>query len=205
MMKSRRAFPWMVGLVFLLAATRAEAHAVFSTRGPFIGGIKHFFLSLDDVLAALALGIVAAQNLAKAGNKVFWALPTAWLLGGLAGLAFNEPVRAAELLSAASLLIGGLLAALSLALPASLVLALAVLLGGMHGFLNGVAMQPETFGAGLSQLGGIVASAAFAAIYPSTLLEIFKQPWTRIVARVLGSWIAATGLLLIGWTLRVKK
>ena len=197
--------PWIGVLAFLLAASRAEAHAVFSTRGPFIGGVKHFFLSLDDVLAALALGIVASQNVAQAANKVFWALPAAWLLGGLAGLAIGEPIPAAEILTAASILAGGLLAALSLTLSVSLVFLLALLMGALHGLLNGAAMQPDSFGAGLSQLGGIVASVALAAIYPSTLLEIFKQPWARIVARVLGSWIAATGLLLIGWTLRVKK
>ena len=29
-----------------------------------------------------------------------------------------------------------------------------------------------------------------------------KAFWMRIAVRVLGSWIAATGLLLIGWSLR---
>jgi hypothetical protein len=28
-----------------------------------------------------------------------------------------------------------------------------------------------------------------------------RMPWTRIAVRVTGSWIAATGLLLLGWTL----
>ena len=205
MLSSRRVLPWIAGLAFLLAATRAEAHAVISTRGPFIGGVKHFFISLDDVLAALALGIVASQCVAKAANKIFWGLPAAWLLAGVGGLSSNQPVAAAEIFSAGSLLVVGVLAATSLTLSARLTLLLAVLTGGLHGFLNGAAMQPATFGAGLWQLLGIGASVAFVAVYPSTLLEIFKQSWTRIVARVLGSWIAATGLLLIGWTFRLKK
>ena len=199
---SRRVLPWVGGVAFLVIATRAEAHAVFSTRGPFIGGIKHFFLSLDDVLVALALGIVASQNASRAANKVFWALPLAWLLGGVAGLASDRPVQSAEILTAASILLVGLLAAISLTLRPWLVLVLTALMGALHGFLNGTAMHPESFGAGLSQLGGIMASVALTALYPSTLLEIFKQHWTRIVARVLGSWIAATGLLLIGWFFR---
>jgi urease accessory protein len=28
-----------------------------------------------------------------------------------------------------------------------------------------------------------------------------RAPWTRIAVRVAGSWVAATGLLLLGWTL----
>jgi hydrogenase/urease accessory protein HupE len=202
---SRRALSWIAVLAFLGAATRVEAHAVFSTRGPFIGGVKHFFLSLDDVLAALALGLVASQNISKSANKVFWGMPCAWLLAGMAGLIVNRPLSSGEILSAGSLLVGGVLAALSLTLSGRMALLLAALMGALHGFLNGVAMQPATFGAGVSQLLGIGACVAFVAIYPATLLEIFKQPWLRIVARVLGSWIAATGLLLIGWTLRLKR
>jgi len=29
-----------------------------------------------------------------------------------------------------------------------------------------------------------------------------RPPWTRIAVRVVGSWIAAIGLLLLGWGLR---
>jgi len=29
-----------------------------------------------------------------------------------------------------------------------------------------------------------------------------KAPWQRVVVRVAGSWIAAIGLLLLGWSLR---
>jgi hypothetical protein len=28
-----------------------------------------------------------------------------------------------------------------------------------------------------------------------------QRPWTRIVVRVAGSWVAAMGLLLLGWAL----
>jgi hypothetical protein len=29
-----------------------------------------------------------------------------------------------------------------------------------------------------------------------------RQPWTRIAVRVVGSWIAASGLLMLGWATR---
>ncbi len=34
------------------------------------------------------------------------------------------------------------------------------------------------------------------------LVVSLKVFWARIAIRVLGSWIAATGLLMLGWTLR---
>ena len=191
--------------VFILGATRAEAHSVISTNGPVIGGVKHYFISLDDVLVTLALGIVASQNVSGAANKVFWALPCAWLLSGLLGLATNQSVPAAEIFSAGSLVAIGILAAVSPTLTPRLVFVLTLLVGALHGYLNGAAMHPATFGAGFWQMVGISVSVAFVAIYPATLMDIFKQQWARIVARVLGSWVAAVGLLLIGWTLRLKK
>jgi hydrogenase/urease accessory protein HupE len=188
-----------------LVATRAEAHSVISTNGPFIGGVKHFFISLDDVLVTLALGIVASQNAAKAANKVFWALPCAWLLAGLVGVWSNQSVPYGDILSAGSLLVVGVLAAMSPSLSPRWVFLLTLLVGALHGYLNGAAMHPATFGAGFWQMLGISGSALFVGIYPATLSDLFKQQWARIVARVLGSWIAAAGLLLIGWTLRLKK
>jgi hypothetical protein len=32
-----------------------------------------------------------------------------------------------------------------------------------------------------------------------------RQPWSRIAVRVLGSWIAASGLLMLGWAMRATR
>ena len=32
-----------------------------------------------------------------------------------------------------------------------------------------------------------------------------RQPWTRVAVRVFGSWIAASGLLMLGWALRATR
>jgi urease accessory protein len=31
-----------------------------------------------------------------------------------------------------------------------------------------------------------------------------RRPWTRIAVRVAGSWVTATGLLLLGWALKAS-
>ncbi len=43
----------------------------------------------------------------------------------------------------------------------------------------------------------------FVVVALATALVVsLTRPWTRIVVRVAGSWIVATGLLLMGWWLR---
>jgi hypothetical protein len=32
---------------------------------------------------------------------------------------------------------------------------------------------------------------------------VLRATWARVVVRVAGSWIAAIGLLMLGWTVRV--
>jgi hypothetical protein len=69
----------------------------------------------------------------------------------------------------------------------------------LHGWLNGAGIAA----AGREVLGlvGIVAAVfALSALVSAAALRIVL-PWARIALRVAGSWIAAIGLLLLGWTL----
>jgi hypothetical protein len=36
----------------------------------------------------------------------------------------------------------------------------------------------------------------------SALVIKLRPPWTKIAVRVIGSWIVASGLLLLGWAAR---
>ena len=47
----------------------------------------------------------------------------------------------------------------------------------------------------MSTLFVVVALAA-------ALVVALRAPWARIAVRVAGSWIAAIGLLLLGWSFR---
>jgi hydrogenase/urease accessory protein HupE len=76
---------------------------------------------------------------------------------------------------------------------------LAVAVGIMHGFLNGIALKTGPSGLGL--LGIMAALFVLLAIISALVLSL-KPPWARIVVRVAGSWVAAMGLLMIGWFFR---
>ena len=120
-------------------------------------------------------------------------------MGGLAGLAFPTISSAPVLTTASFLALGGLVAAEARLRP-EWVIALAVVVGLLHGYLNGAA----TSQARLGTLGvvGIVSTLFVVTALAAALVVAIRARWGRIAVRVAGSWIAAIGLLLLGWSLR---
>jgi urease accessory protein len=200
----RPRLPRVVALAGAVAAltlvpTPAHAHLVTTGLGPVYDGISHLFLSFEDLLPVVALALLAGLNGPRAGRLALFVVPVAWLLGGLAGFRVGGapvPVTAA---AASFLVLGGLTAA-DRRLPGVAVAALAAALGLLHGFLNGAGIAA----AGREALGLVgIAGAVFVVVALLAAFVVGLRPaWTRIAVRVAGSWIAAIGLLLLGWGLR---
>jgi hydrogenase/urease accessory protein HupE len=89
--------------------------------------------------------------------------------------------------------------AADLRLPANGVAVLAVVLGLVHGVLNGAALRQGAGGLGLL---GIMAALFVLVTLASAFVVSLERPWTRIAVRVAGSWVVASGLLLLGWAFR---
>ncbi len=183
----------------LLLPPSVHAHLVNTGLGPFYDGVSHFALTPEDVVPALALALLAGQGGARMGRLALFALPAAWLAGGLVGLAFPTPITAAALTTVAFLVLGGLVAADARPQAAWMAI-LAIVVGVLHGDLNGSAMSEAKLGA--LGLAGIVATLFVIVALGAALVVALRAPWARIAVRVAGSWIAATGLLLLGWSLR---
>ena len=129
----------------------------------------------------------------------FFVLPAAWLLGGLWGLQ-QQVELSLPYLPAITLLTLGALVAADRPLPLPVVTGIALVLGLLHGYSNGTAMAQA--GLGLSGLLRIGCSVFTIVALVAALLVSLKIPWARIAIRVAGSWIAAIGMLLLGWTFR---
>lgn len=178
--------------------SRAEAHLVTTGLGPVFDGVGHLFLTLEDLLPVVALALFAGLRGAPSSRTVLFLLPTAWIVGGVAGLATG--IQLPQMAAVGSLVVvGGLLAA-DRALPRPWVSGLAVLLGLLHGSMNGVAMRQASLG--LLGLVGVSVSIFVLAALGSALVLTRRAPWTRVAVRVVGSWVVATGLLLLGWWVR---
>ncbi len=101
--------------------------------------------------------------------------------------------------AAISFLIQGVLVAADLNLSQKWFTAVVVGVGLVHGVLNGVALKE---GAGILGLIGIMATLFVIVAIVSAVIVSLKKPWTRIVVRVAGSWVAAMGMLMFGWLMR---
>ena len=77
---------------------------------------------------------------------------------------------------------------------------LVAVIGTFHGRLTGAGLA-GTPSAGLELAGTLVALMVVVTLLAGLVVSI-RAFWARIAVRVLGSWIAATGLLMIGWSLR---
>jgi urease accessory protein len=77
---------------------------------------------------------------------------------------------------------------------------LAGLLGLVHGWLNGAGVHwsVSLVGVYAGLVGGIFVVVALVSAFVISL----QPAWTRIAVRVAGSWIVASGLLLLGWAER---
>ena len=177
----------------------AHAHLVNSGLGPFYDGMGHFALTPEDLLPALALAFLAGQRGSLAARRALFALPGAWLLAGLAGHTMPTVVAATALTAGSFLAMGGLVAAEARVRP-GWVVGLAVAIGALHGYLNGAAMSQARLGT--LGLVGIVTALFMVVALASAMVVAARAPWMRIAVRVAGSWIAAIGLLLLGWSFR---
>jgi len=198
--RSRR-IGWSVlaGSAVLLLPAPAHAHLVTTGLGPLYDGISHVLLSPDDLLPILAMALLAGLNGTGAGRGALFLLPLAWALGGLAGFEARTTLLPGAV-AAGSFLVLGLLTAADRRLSPALVASLAVALGMVHGWLNGAGIAA----AGREALGlaGIVAAVFVLVALVAAFVVSLRAPWARIVVRVAGSWIAAIGLLMLGWSLR---
>jgi hydrogenase/urease accessory protein HupE len=165
--------------------------------GPAYDGIGHLLLTPEDLVPVLALALYAGLRGAAAGRRAMVLLPISWFAGGLAGAAVNAAIPPS--LPAVSFLVLGGLVAGDLCLPAAAVTGLAIVLGLVHGFMNGAILRE---GAGTLGLIGIIAVLFVLVTLTSAGVVSLGKSWARIAVRVAGSWIAAIGLLMFGWAMR---
>ena len=189
----------LAAAALLLAPAPSHAHLVNTGLGPVYDGVSHFALTPEDLLPALAVALLAGQRGPRAGRLVLIALPAAWFVGGLLGLAIPTIQSAAAITTLSFLALGGLVAAEARLRP-EWVTALAAVVGLLHGYPNGAAMSQAKLGS----LGvvGIVSTLFVTVALAAAMVVAIRAPWGRIAVRVAGSWIVAIGLLLLGWSFR---
>jgi hydrogenase/urease accessory protein HupE len=181
----------------VLPAT-AHAHSPVEGMNEFYNGVLHPLLVPAHVLLILATGLFLGQR-GPRENRL--ALP-AFFLAAAAGLALAgsgmEPDTVRGLLLAGTMAIG-LLIAVGRRAPLPLYPAA----GAFAGFFLGLDSAPETLETRerILALVGTGVGLNLWLIYACGIADFFsKKPWQRIGLRILGSWVAASSLLVLALT-----
>ncbi len=196
---ARQAAARVTALLAGFGCLPAEAHLNSTGMGPVYDGLAHFAMSPDDLVPVLALALLAGLRGADAARRALFALPAAWLMGCLLGM--NAPaVNVGSAWAALNFLVLGGLVAADAKLSPRVLSALAVVLGLAHGYLNGSGLgrSGQSFVAVLGLTSAVFVTIALVSAFVVRL----RARWARIAVRVAGSWIAASGLLMLGWALR---
>jgi len=189
----------IVTLAVALCSEPAEAHLNSTGMGPIYDGLMHFLMSPEDLVPALALALLAGLRGAAYGRRAMFTLPAAWLLGSLFGLTAAATNANPLFSSFWFLLLGGLVVA-DAKFSLRTMTALSALLGLVHGYLNGTGMGQSGFA--LAAILGLAAAVFVLIVLAAAFVVQLRVHWARIAVRVAGSWIAASGLLLLGWAVR---
>jgi urease accessory protein len=177
-------------------AAPAAAHMIDNRFGDFYGGALHPLTALEHALPILALGLLAGQQGGRAARWLVLVFPLALLIGAVLA-AVTSTLPSMDIFNGASFVVLGLLVAAGRRLPLALLIALGAAFGLSHGYENGRAMGPDTathlFVLGIGAAGGLVV-----ALVSASTIDLATRPWARVGVRVVGSWIAAIGIMTIG-------
>jgi hydrogenase/urease accessory protein HupE len=169
--------------------------------GPFYDGLAHPLLTAEDILPVIALALLASLGGARPARLAIFVLPAAWVAGMLLGNVVAPPASAPWLSALLTIAIGAAVAADRKPQPSAIAVT-AVVLGVVHGWGNGESLAAT--GAGFTGPAGVACTIFVVSTLIAGFVVSLRVPWTRIAVRVAGSWIAAIGLLMLGWSVRMS-
>jgi len=170
------------------------AHAPLVGVEGFYGGLLHPLLVPGHAMAILALGLLISSHAAKTRNLLSLVF-TVGLVAGLAAIAWGTgPTPAGEILVGAAGLCG-LVVALARPLP----LAIAGGLAAATGLAIGLDSPPEVISVRIATV--MLIGTGFGGVILLTLIvegtAALKRDWQRIGMRIVGSWTAASAILVL--------
>jgi len=182
-------------LVALLAAPgSAYAHSPIKGINNFYNGFLHPVFVPAHLLLLIAIGLFFGQQGPRENQAALLTFIGATVVG-LAGAWFSVAGQVEVVILTVALTVGVLIA-----ISPRLSWYWCSVVGAVAGFILGLDSAQETlFGtARLVALSGSAVGICFFSIYPMGLADYFKnKPWQKIGIRVIGSWVAASSLLVL--------
>lgn len=182
---------WLLAFALIAMAQPASAHAVLGITG-FPGGLLHPLVVPAHLMAVVALALLIGQQGWAYGIPIIYAVA---ICAGLGTIALGVvPMLAEETLLAASAAIG-----LLVALSWPVLWPVGAGLAAITGYALALDSPPEAISlteANMTLLGtALSATILLAAV--AYLTSRLRRGWQRVGARILGSWIAASAILVL--------
>jgi urease accessory protein len=163
--------------------------------GDFYAGMLHPVTTIETILPLIGLSLLAGQQNRKTAVKILIAFPAAILFGACLSLlkSVPPPIGIADLVITVVI---GLLIAAARPLPSALPISIGVLLGVAIGWANATEMTSEVSAARF--IAGLTVAGLLMTTYGIGLVRRFTVEWSQIAVRVVGSWLAGIGILVLG-------
>jgi hydrogenase/urease accessory protein HupE len=176
----------------------ALAHSPIKGLNNFYNGLLHPVFVPAHLLLLIALGLFLGQQGPKENQPALAAFLLA-TVAGLTGAWFSIGVQAEALI-----LVGAAAAGLLIATSPRVGLWGCVLIAALAGFLLGMDSAQASL-SGRDKLVALFGSGIaiyFLTLYPMAMADHFNtRAWHRIGVRVVGSWIAASAMLVLALSL----
>jgi urease accessory protein len=158
----------------------------------FYGGVLHPFLVPAHVMALVGLGLLIGR---QESRVVLTSAFVAGLTGGLAAIAAAFGETPADLVLLTTAAIAGLLVASGIALPAWAGAPLACVIGAAIA-LDSPPTEPTIREADAALFGTWLGAIILAVVVTACARRLTRH-WQKLGVRVLGSWIAASAILVL--------
>jgi urease accessory protein len=180
-------------VLFALLPLSVNAHLIGGNG--ISSGISHPFIGLDHLLAMIAVGIMAV----RAGGKAVFGLPMTFVsfmaLGGaIAVLGF--PLPGVEAWIAISLLVFGIMVALTKKLPMNLAFACVAIFALFHGHAHGEEI-PAIASPALYALGFVISTTMLHLTGAFTAYYAQRTVFAQKIFTAAGAAISIVGLFLL--------
>ena len=187
----------LLALCGMLMPGFAAAHSFIPGAGSFVNGLVHPFVIPAHIIGILMLGMFTGQHGSQAMK---WCLAS-FMLSVIAGLLVTtiwlwQPIQLVILVTCMLL---GLGVAIARQIPLPWLVGLVAIVGFMLGLDS---PQPELAGRErLAALFGTLLGCFFSLVYIAATTEILTRSWQKIGVRILGSWGAASALMVLALTI----
>lgn len=177
-----------------LSPLPAFAHPIEGV-GDFYAGMLHPVITIETVLPLVALSLLAGQQQRERAIHLLAAFPASIIAGALLAALGSAPsyLGVVQLVLTAGF---GLLVAMARQVPSWLLVVLGTVLGVSLGWANAA----EVFGqvSRFRFVAGLAVVGLLLLVYGNGLVRNLKREWAQIAVRVVGSWIAAVSILVLG-------